>query len=187
MEDKEIKELCKKIYKKHKKAIDLISEHAKETEFAESAKKFITDLESKEILINGRSAWFIPNSIESNLEKVGEEGWCEDYPIAFWYRVQEEKLGLILEVGPFKDGSLRRDFLTHLKNNGFEKISDRSFKPDAKYTRIFSKYLKFSDWDNSESIMEKMDELYKKSNQAIGDLDAACSSFKWAGVDDKNE
>jgi hypothetical protein len=179
MEDDKIKQLCKKIYKEHKQALDLIYEYVEETEFEESAKEFISGLKAIEIWIDGRSAWFIPKKIESLINKVGEESWCDGYPLAFWYTVQEEKLGIILEVGPFKDGSLRRKFLTHLKENGFT-IHDRSFKPGAKYTRIFTKYPKFEDWDNKESIIQTMDDLLNKSaKKAVNNLEKACSTFEW--------
>ena len=179
MEDDKIKQLCKKIYKEHKQALDLIYEYVEETEFEEAAKEFISGLKAIEIWIDGRSAWFIPKKIESLINKVGEESWCDGYPLAFWYTVQEEKLGIILEVGPFKDGSLRRKFLTHLKENGFT-IHDRSFKPGAKYTRIFTKYPKFEDWDNKESIIQTMDDLLNKSaKKAVNNLEKACSTFEW--------
>jgi hypothetical protein len=179
MEDKEIKLLCKKIYKEHTQALDLIYEYAEETEFEESAKEFISGLKAVEIGIDGRSAWFIPKKLESIIKKVGEESWCEGYPLAFWYTAQEEKLGIILEVGPFKDGALRRNFLTHLKEHDFT-IHDRSFKPGAKYTRIFTKYPKFQDWDDKESIIQKMDDLLNKSaKKAVNNLEKACSTFKW--------
>jgi hypothetical protein len=179
MKDEEIKKLCKKIYKEHKQALDLIYEYVEETEFEESAQEFIRSLDATEIWIDGRSAWFIPKKLEEKIEKVGEESWCNGYPIAFWYTAQEEKLGIILEVGPFRDSSLRRDFLTHLKDHNFT-IHDRSFKPGAKYTRIFTKYPKFEDWDNKESIIQKMDDLYSKSaRQAVNNLINACATFNW--------
>jgi len=179
MEDEEIKLLCKRIYKEHRQALDLIYEYAEETEFEESAKEFIGGLKAVEIWIDGKSAWFIPKKIESMIKKVGEESWCGGYPLAFWYTAQEEKLGIILEVGPFKDGALRRKFLTHLKKHGFI-IHDRSLKPGAKYTRIFTKYPKFEEWDDKESIIQKMDDLLNKSaKKAINDLEKACSTFKW--------
>ena len=179
MEDEEIKLLCKKIYKGHTQALDLIYEYAEETEFEESAKEFIRGLKAVEIGIDGRSAWFLPRKIESKIKKVGEDSWCDGYPLAFWYTAQEEKLGIILEVGPFNDGALRRNFLTHLKEHDFT-IHDRSFKPGAKYTRFFSKYPKFQDWDDKESIIQRMDDLLNKSAKtAVNKLEKACSTFKW--------
>lgn len=182
MEDQRIKSLCKKIYKDHKQALDLIYEYVGETEFEESARKFISSINAEEIWVNGKSAWFIPHNIESLLSKVAEESWCAGYPISFWYTVQKGKLGIIIEVGPFQDSTVRHRFLNHLKENDFT-IHDRSFKPGAKYTRIFSKYSKFKDWDNKENIIQKMDDLLNKSaSKAVANLEKACASFEWSSV-----
>lgn len=179
MEDIEIKKLCKKIYKDHKEALDLIYEYAEDTEFEESANEFINSIDALELGSDSRGAWFIPNKIRQNLQMIGEETWCMGFPLAFWFTAQEEKLGLILEVGPFLDSSIRNAFLDHLKKYDF-KIHDRSFKPGAKYTRIYTTYPKFDDWDNKESIIQKMDDLYtKNAAKPINNLLKACETFHW--------
>ncbi len=182
MEDKEIKSLCKKIYKDHKDALDLINKYADETEFENAASEFVASLNAKEININDKQAWFLPQSILSKMEEVGVESWNDGYPLAFWFIAKEGKLGLRLEVGPFKDGALRRKFLEHLKENGFT-IYDHSFKAGAKYTRIFTKYPKFEEWDDREEIIQKMDDLLNKTAQkAVSNLENACASFDWGDV-----
>ena len=182
MEDKDIKKLCKKIYKEHKEALTLINRYAEETEFEEAARDFIASLDAKEISINGKQAWFVPESILSKMKKVGLESWNDEYPLSFWFIALEGKLGIIFEVGPFKDDVLRRKFLEHLKEKGFT-IHDRSFKSGAKYTRVFTKYPKFENWDDKESIIQKMDDLLNKTaKKAIENLENACTSFEWGGV-----
>jgi len=108
MEDENIKKLCQKIYKEHKQALDLIYEYAKGkgTEFEEAARKFIEGIGAQKIKIRGRWAWFLPEEIEHLLVNVGEESWAGGYPLAFWFTPQTDKLGLIIEVGPFNDDSL---------------------------------------------------------------------------------
>ena len=179
MEDKEIKQLCKKIYKEHKEALDLIYEYVEDTEFEGASQEFIQSIDAKKIHIDGRTAWFMPKEFMTIIKKVGEETWCNNYPFSFWFVAQEEKLGIILEVRPFNSSSLRQNFLKHLKKNGFT-IHDRSFKPGAKYTRIFTKYPKFEDWDHRESIIQKMDDLYNKtSKKPMENLLNACRTFTW--------
>jgi len=182
MEDTQIKKLCKEIYRDHKEALDLIYEYAEDTDFEESAKEFIQSINATQIHIDGKSAWFMPKKFEEYLEKVGEEKWCQNLPFAFWFTAQEGKLGIIIEVRPFVSVSLRQNFLNHLKNHNFN-IHDRSFKLGAKYTRIFTKYPRFEDWDNKESIIQKMAELYEKtSKKAETDLLEACKTFDWEDV-----
>jgi hypothetical protein len=179
MENKDIKQLCKRIYKDHKEALDLISEYAKETDFEESAKEFIKGINAKELYVDGKTARFIPQEFENNIEKVGQQNWCKGYPFTFWFMAQDEKLGLIIEVGPFDSAPLRQQFLEHLKKHGFT-IHDYSFKPEARYTRIFTKYPKFEDWDNKHQIIQKMDNLYTSSSKkAEANLLEACKTFNW--------
>jgi hypothetical protein len=180
MENESLKELCKKIYKEHKTALDLIIEYAGYTEFEDYAKEFILNLGAKEISVSGKSAWFMPQNFESKIQMVGEKSWCGGYPIAFWFLAKEEKLGLILEVGPFENNSLRESFLAHLKKYSF-KIGDKSFKPGAKYTRVYTTYPKFQDWDNRDSVIQKMDDLFynTKTQDNIERLEKACDSFQW--------
>ncbi len=95
------------------------------------------------------------------------------------YRAKNNRLGIILEVGPIIDSSVRIDFLRHLKKFGF-KISDRALEPERKYTRIFTKYFDFEDWDNQDSIISKMDELLSKSaKKSYEKLLEACSTYNW--------
>jgi len=180
MEDKELKALCKKIYKDHKEAIDLIWEHADEDDFEEAAREFVAGQDATLIRADGRKAWFIPKELLPHLQLVAEESWCNCYPVCYWFVAKEEKLGIIIEVGPFLDGDLRRKFLHHLKANDIS-IYDRSFKPGARYTRIFTKYPRFDDWDNKESISQKMDDLVNKVVQKFTKkLIEACESFDWS-------
>ncbi|MFQ5631322.1 MAG: hypothetical protein ACE5I1_21325 [bacterium] len=179
MEDKEIINLCKKIYREHKEALDLIYDYADETEFEDAAREFIESIQAQELYVDGGSAWFIPSDFQDKFELIGEDYWCGGHPFAFWYTRYGEKLGIILEIGPFKDGEKRRAFLSHLKKHDF-RIHDRSFKPGAKYTRIFTKYPRFDDWDSKESIIEKMDELYHtQAKNAKTNLLKTCSTFSW--------
>jgi hypothetical protein len=75
--------------------------------------------------------------------------------------------------------SIGRKFLEHLKKHNFT-IRDRSLEPGAQYTRIFTKYPKFEDWDSKESIIQKMDDLYNKTaRKSVDNLTAACAEFDW--------
>jgi hypothetical protein len=179
MEDKELKELCKKIYKEHKEAIDLIAEYANENSFEEAAKEFANQMDFTEFSANGRGLWTIPKVISENVERVAEEKWVWGYPLTVWFAVRGGKMGVILEVGPFLDANLRSEFLKHLRNYGFS-INEKSLLSTAKYTRIFSKYPVFDDWDNKESIVQKLTELYNKHlKKSLDNVVNACKAFNW--------
>jgi hypothetical protein len=172
----EIKDLCKKIYSKHKEAIELIFQYSDESEFGDAAKEFVQGIGANEI--DRDPAWFVPKEFNNCFKKIGDDNWCNGYPFAFWFMKRTEKLGIIIEIGPFIDESKRRDFLNHLKDYNF-KIYDKSFKVGGKYTRIFTKYPKFQDWDNKEEIIKTMDNLYKMANEPAKNLLNACKSFSW--------
>ena len=179
MENKEIKNLCKKIYKEHKNALDLIFEYAEETESANAAEEYLDSIDAEILFNSNAQSWFIPKEIRPHVKKIGLGNWAAEYPFAFWFAYFDDTISLILEIGPFVDESKRQLFLNHLKKHGF-KIHDRSFKPGAKYTRIFSKYPKFEDWDSKEALINKMDDLFSKSaKEAYSKILKACKSFDW--------
>jgi len=182
MDDQNIKTLCKKLYKDHKEALDLIYKYAEDTEFEESAKDYFLTIGAQKIKIDGISAWFIPHDFHDNYKIISEELWCSGFPFAFWFIANKKKdtLGFIIEIGPMGSDSHRQNFLNHLKEYEF-KIKNISLKPGAKYTRIFSKYKEFKNWDSKESIIQKMDELYSanSSKKIEGNLLKACKSFEW--------
>ena len=179
MEDKELKDLCKKIYKDHKEAIDLIWKYSDENSFEEAANEFASQMDFTEYRADGRWFWTIPKVISDNVEKVADERWAWGYPIAVWFMASGNKIGVILEVGPFLDGNLRSKFLTHLRDYDFS-INDKSLLATAKYTRIFTKYPVFDDWDNKESIVQKLKELYDKHlKKSLDNVVKACKDFDW--------
>ena len=179
MENEDIKGLCKKIYKEHQEALDLIWKYSEETEFENAANEFISNIEAEKIWVDGKWAWFIPKEYSQIIKKIGEESWCNGYPFAFWFVKQSEKLGIILEVGPFLEESKRKEFLDMLKKHRIT-FSKRAYKPGARYTRFFTKYPAFDNWDDKDMIIEKMEILFNKSAKENREkLLNACQEFNW--------
>ena len=179
MENEQIKSLCKSIYKEHKEALDLIIQYAEESKFVNASIDFAKSIKADLTYSTYTVMWFMPMELIPVIKNIGVENWNAGYPFTFWFYYYEKSLGFAIEVGPFEDESKRQKFLKHLGKHNF-KIHDRSFKPGAKYTRIFSKYPKFEDWDNKEAIINKMDDLFSKSaKEPYKNLLAACKSFKW--------
>jgi len=179
MKDEEISNLCKKIYKQHKNAIDLIVANATSS-FEAPIEKFISKNKTiKELDRTGTSFWFLPEEFSKSVPKVSDE-WAE-YPFAYWFSKyeKEDRLGLILEVGPFNDSNKRIEFMNALQEGGF-KIREGSLKPESTYSRIFTKYIKFDEWEDIDKTAEKMDDLYndkaKEANKKIG---VVLKKFNW--------
>ena len=71
--------------------------------------------------------------------------------------------------------------LTTQLDKKFNKSGEKDFNILLeKHTRLFTKYPKFDDWDNKESIIERMDDLYRtQAKNAKTNLLKACTTFSW--------
>jgi hypothetical protein len=109
------------------------------------------------------------------------DSWISPYPVTYWFtKVQDVKLGLILEVGPIKNRDKRIELLENIKKRSDLRVPKNALLPEARYTRVYSKYVEFQDWDNEDLIVERMEELYlhdaKRVNATIVGL---VTSFDW--------
>ena len=107
-------------------------------------------------------------------------GWKSAYPVSCWFKFSsKDKIGLILEVGPFSDPEKRLSFIKELKDCSYFKVYKEAFRLESKYTRIYSKYLKYSDWDDTEQLVSTMNNLYSDSKEAEQKLIQVVDKFKW--------
>jgi hypothetical protein len=179
MEDKEIKELCRRIYKQHKEALDLINKYSIDEAFEPAIEKFKkTHSDIIETYKSSREFWFVSKEIQSNVPKRAEN-WRSDYPIAYWFRRMDEGLKLILEVGPFNDPDKRINFMKHLEKEGW-KFLKKALTPESKYTRLFSKYLKYENSDDEDVIFDKMNNLYSHDFREVRNkINNLIKTFDW--------
>lgn len=121
MQDEQLINLCREIYKHHRDAIDAIVKYGA---VSTSTLNQAIDILKGNISVIDHSVhpgfhlsdkehWFIPESIRGNMpEIVGP--WKSPYPFTYFFAAQEERLFLILEVGPIQDGQLRVNLLNHI-------------------------------------------------------------------------
>jgi hypothetical protein len=85
-----------------------------------------------------------------------------------------------LRGAPIKS-ALTGDPMPHLITD--IKFNKKALTLDAKYTRIFSKYNKYSDWDNESNIVKEMNKLYneieKDKSKSIIDI---VKKYDWGKV-----
>jgi PD-(D/E)XK nuclease superfamily len=120
--DPELIEQCRKLYKKHKQALELIFEHGREDPFDAAVAQFF---DSHEELTKTSRAAFLPSSLYAvTPEMDGINWWGQSRPILFWFNFirPDNKLALILEVGPFSGDKFDREtlvkqLLEHFKSN----------------------------------------------------------------------
>ena len=176
MSDPEIVELCKTIYKKHRRALDLIMEYGASSDASDSAKRVLESAWTQEhcpvtrVRVLQRTAWFIPAGWEASLQKLGGPGWSE-HPLGmlcfFHLPGDNEKVGLIFEVGPMDNHSNRIRLLKAIQNDGF-RIPERAFEPDSKYTRIYRDYQMVKDGEDEEVVLNRMWKKATKKALQVG-------------------
>jgi len=179
----EIVKLCKDIYRQHKEAIDAIIECGVTSPLDHVIDEFKKGKDIIETFRNNTMFWFVPKSFEGKLPKIAD-GWVGDYPVSCWFRFSQREnwMGIVLEVGPFKVPQKRVDFMKFLNKSDKSKlikVNERALNLESKYTRIFSKYITFNDWDQDEAILEKMSDIYDKAKEPISYVTKFISEFKW--------
>jgi len=165
MKDEGISKLCKQIYQEHKEAIDLIVEYSGNS-FEDAIKLFLDKHpELVTLTMSNRRLWFLPKKLKEELPSNLMQPWPSEYPVAFWFSIEQDygRIGLKIEVGPFKDPNKRSAFLEYLRKNDIT-IKDSALNPDSRYTRVFSKSIKFEEWGDNEKMGNRLNELYMHAN-----------------------
>ena len=151
MEDSEIKELCRKIYKKHKKALDLLFEYKPDMqmeiyesliEILGSAPDLILDDSSKTYIR------FIPKGLDF-IPKKGE-GWTKSKRILlFEFQNTQSGLNLNLIIGPGLKDIREKLYDIARKNTAIFSRSRRKLTPQW-FTIYMKSILKSKEYENKE-------------------------------------
>jgi hypothetical protein len=183
MQDEKIVQLCKTIYRKHKEAIDLIMEWGVTTQFGAAVDDFI--MEKKDLVKLGARArlfWFIHKNWKKNMPPCSDRWRHLDkpYPVACWFvfRPGSSKIGFVIEVGSMEESEKRIKLIKSFQNAGF-KIGKMGLRPEAKYTRVYSIYRKIENPDDQDEIKKQLEEIWKKSAQALNSTGEVIDSFNW--------
>ncbi len=177
----ELVKLCKSIYRQHRDAIDAINKYGIESSLDTVFDEFKKQNPLEETLRNNRSFWFVPAVFKNKLPKLCK-GWESEYPFSYRFRfsTKEDWLGIILEVGPIKDPQQRLNFMKILEVNSFKFSAAALELGKSKYTRFFTKYINFDEWDNEEKTLEQLNSLYlKDAKDATSRLEKVIGNFKW--------
>jgi len=178
----EVVQLCRDIYKQHKEAIDAVISYGLTVTFNEAIDGFIKGKNLIESQRRSFDFWFVPSNFKDKVPQSGAN-WLSPFVISYWFRFKEEenKLRLILEVGPFKDSEIRVKFLRFLKKEfKLFRVPDRSLEPERRYTRIHSVTVHFDEWDDADKLISEMDNLYKnKFKETNETIVKAIAKFQW--------
>jgi hypothetical protein len=104
----------------------------------------------------------------------------EPYPVACWFIFWQDssKIGFVIEVGSMEDSDKRLKLIKSFQDAGF-KIGKKGFRPEAKYTRVYSIYRKIDNPDDQDEIKKQLEEVWKKSSQAFNSTGELIDSFDW--------
>ncbi|MGI8654313.1 MAG: PD-(D/E)XK nuclease family protein [Pyrinomonadaceae bacterium] len=180
MQDKELEDLCKSIYRKHKAAIDLIVRYGAATAFGEAAEDFIREHgEIEQIKSMARRLWFIPKKWASVMPRE-IKGWESPYPVAVWFRLdqQNQKVHIKLEIGPVADAEQRRKLVEAFRRSGF-KIPTLADREGARYTRFYSRARVVNEIDDSNEVKQAMVELWQQSADKVNEATKVIENFIW--------
>ena len=190
MQDQELVELCKTIYRKHGEAIDLIIEYGTANNFHDACAVEIGSAVECEFIKSARgSVWFLPKALGDLTRPVSMTGWGflpRETPIACWCRRAKKRgaLRMVLEVGPVADASKRQALLMAMRAAGFE-IKQSSLREGAKFTRLTSHSTKLAkdeegetDWSDEE-IRKATRALWRKLEPSCTKAAEAFQGFHW--------
>jgi hypothetical protein len=161
--DKELKDLCKKIYFENKEVIDAIYSVGNDIDIDTAIDAFnneFKDVEKKNS--NSRIYWFYNDELKKTKSIALDSN--SELLVYYWFRVYNDHIRMVLEIGQFKNPEKRKEFFDELKKNGI-KVNDKKVKIDSKSNRVYSDMVKLKDITDKDEIKESMIALYNKEER----------------------
>jgi len=166
MEDQELIDLCKKIYRKHKSAIDLIQKYG----MSGVGQQVVEDIFNEEGLYTplcsrSYAVWFIPRAWSQIVPQSGSS-WghlSQPYCIVCWFSLRGDRIILFFELSTMDDPEVRLKCANMLKDAGF-KLTKKAFRKDAKFSRFYnSSSKKIDDMNDEEEIRAAISNLLRRA------------------------
>lgn len=180
MQDKELEDLCKSIYRKHKAAIDLIIRYGSTTAFVEASDDFIREhVELKQVGKYGTQVWFLPKGWADVMPEI-IEGWRSPYPVTLWCYLDQrgQKAGIILEIGPLSSTERRHNLVKAFRQSGFA-IRIVANRENPKYSRVYRATHALRDLDDSDEIKKAIETLWQQSKDEVTRATQIIRDFVW--------
>lgn len=180
MQDKELEDLCRSIYRKHKAAIDLIVKYGATTAFGEATESFSKDNGDFELFKStATSHWFLPREWARVMPRE-IEGWPCPYPVALWFYLDQraQKVGIIMEIGPLAGAERRRNLVEAFRRAGFS-VPARADREGAKYSRVYSDTHVVRDLGDSNEVKQELEKLWMQSRDELERAAKVIKSFSW--------
>ncbi len=190
MQDEELVDLCKTIYRKHREAIDLIVDLGASSNVLDACMTAVESLVECEYVVAKRGGIrFLPQKLGKNLGEPLMNGWGylpRNTPIVFWtqYQKRNGSLAMVMEVGPIADSAMRIELLKAVQAAGIE-FSAKGLSETAKFTRLrsASQKLKLDEEGepdlSEEEIGRVVKLLWAKFEEPLAKVVEAVDGFAW--------
>jgi hypothetical protein len=163
--DQALIDQCRKLYNLHREALDLVFRYGEVSAFSAAAEQFFkVHVELKVLGIRSTAAAFLPTTLFDIVPEIeGTNWWGQARPLVFWFIFTlDDRIGLIIEVGPLASASFSRETLIKQLFQHFK--SGKKITP--KFTRVYREYTKTKMTDDQlsdpEEIQKIMDSLYQR-------------------------
>ncbi len=167
MQDEELKELCKTIYRKHREAIDLIVQYGMVSLGEQAANEVLTNHGDYEILYScSSSVWFLPKSWSGIVPENGIAWTFLKRPVSIccWFEFYRDTVYIHFEVCKMDNPSLRLKCVNYLKEEGYN-LSSKAFDENATYSRFYGKSVKINDMTDYDQVYKGVEKLLKKAKE----------------------
>jgi hypothetical protein len=167
MQDEELTELCKTIYRKHREAIDLIVQYGMVSPGEQAANEVLKNDGDYEILYSGSSSvWFLPKSWSGIIPENGIAWTSLKRPVSLccWFEFYKDSIHIHFEISKMDNSSLRLKCVKYLKEAGFS-LSSKAFDENATYSRFYGKNVKINDMTDYNQVYEGVEKLLKKAKE----------------------
>jgi len=173
MQDDELAKLCRTIYRRHREAIDLITEYGMTSAFNEVATEAVEDESDCEILYSTpKQVWFLPKSWAKVVPENGTAWKHLKRPVSVccWVR-QGRQARVYFEVCAMDDPDLRLACVRALRDAGF-KLIKKAFSMDAQYSKFFNSSAKVKDWTDREELADAIGKAFGKAREQFSKVEA---------------
>ncbi len=141
MEDSPVIDLCRKIYKKHKAALDIIYEHKPDMqlEIKELLLALIRRENNRMIIDHSIKSYirFAPKEWDKHPTQLRGNGWTQtNRLILFEFKNLNKSLKLKLILGPSNNSDIRQSLYNEIANSPHDPLHLESFT--GKYTQLYS-------------------------------------------------
>jgi hypothetical protein len=167
MQDQELINLCKAIYRKHREAIDMIVEYGKISAFQQVMEDLLKKEGDFEIHYSSPAyVWFIPLSWTKWIPENGVAWTSLKRPLSVccWIEDWQDYFAIHFEVSKMDDPDLRLRLVNALKDEGF-KLSNKAFDKNATYSRFYRQHITVNDKSDYNEVYDALKKLLEKAKK----------------------